>query len=226
MRGETIFNTLRFAGMTAAGACGLMGNMQAESTMKANIAQRGMTSLSDEAYTEAADNGLIDFVHDAVGYGLCQWTLSTRKAELLRYAQSRGLSVGDEDMQVAFCIMELRRDFPALNELLRSSHDIEECSDRVCDTYERPAVNNYEARRRFAREFYDRFAVSEPPANIGAAITEKLRDSSEPPDFYNLDVLEIQTVMCRNGYWSRPDGYKSPAFFEALRRFVDDMESC
>lgn len=72
MSNRTIYDTLRAAGLTAEGACALMGNMAAESTMKANIAQRGMTHMSDADYTAAADNGMIDFANDSVGYGLCQ----------------------------------------------------------------------------------------------------------------------------------------------------------
>ena len=53
MSGMSIYGALVRAGMTAAGACGLMGNMQAESGMKSNIVQRGMTALSDGEYTTA-----------------------------------------------------------------------------------------------------------------------------------------------------------------------------
>ena len=109
---KTIYKALIDAGLTPEGACGLMGNMMAESSMKADIAQRGMTALSDEQYTAAADAGTIDFVHDAVGYGLCQWTFHTRKAELLAFARARGVSVGDETTQMQFCLRELQKDFP------------------------------------------------------------------------------------------------------------------
>lgn len=44
-----------------------------------------------------------------------------------------------------------------------------------------------------------------------------------PPD---PSVLVIEMVMAYNGYWGKPDGYKTPEFFKALRQFVDDMEAC
>ena len=44
-----------------------------------------------------------------------------------------------------------------------------------------------------------------------------------PPD---PSVMVMQMVMSYNGYWDKPDGYKSPEFVEALRTFVDDMEKC
>ena len=88
MSNKTIYDALISAGLTQEGACGLMGNMMAESTMKSNIAQRGMTGLSDEQYTAAADNDMISFATDSVGYGLCQWTSSDRKAKLLAFAKN------------------------------------------------------------------------------------------------------------------------------------------
>lgn len=82
----SIYGALVRAGMTAAGACGLMGNMQAESGMKSNIVQRGMTALSDGEYTRRADAGEPDFIRDGAGYGLCQWTYWSRKQALLGFA--------------------------------------------------------------------------------------------------------------------------------------------
>lgn len=153
----TIYTSLIGAGLTPEGAAGSMGNMFAESTMKANIAQRGMTTLSDEAYTAAADMGQIDFVHDSVGYGLCQWTYYTRKAGLLAYARECGASVGDEYMQVNYFLKELQ-DYPGVLSVLMTSHDLKQCSDIVCTEFERPAVNNLDARYRYSKKFYDQFS--------------------------------------------------------------------
>ena len=127
---KTIYKALTDAGMTPEGACGLMGNMMAESAMKADIAQRGMTALTDGQYTAAADAGTLDFAHDAVGYGLCQWTFHTRKAELLAFARARGASVGDETTQIQFCLRELREDFPGVWRVLTGSKDLYDPSYR------------------------------------------------------------------------------------------------
>ena len=90
MSARDIYAKLIAAGLTHEGTCGLMGNMQAESTLKANIAQRGMTALSDEEYTSAATEWPVKFIHDGVGYGLCQWTYWSRKQALFNFAQARG----------------------------------------------------------------------------------------------------------------------------------------
>lgn len=157
MSARDIYIRLVRAGLTPAGACGLMGNMQAESGMKSNIAQRGMTSKSDEEYTYGVDSGAYDgFVRDAVGYGLCQWTYHTRKAALLAYAKSCGASIGDETMQVSFCIRELRQDYPGLWALLCSTTDVYTAASEVCTVYERPAVNNITVRAGYANQLANR----------------------------------------------------------------------
>lgn len=149
MNANDIYNILREGGLSRAGALGMLGNLMAESSLIPNIVQRGMQSLSDAEYTRQVDAGIHNF-EDSVGYGLAQWTYFSRKRSLLQYSRYCGVSVGDGVMQCNFIILELKQDFPALYKLLCESSDVDTCSDRVCDTYERPAVNNYQARRSFA----------------------------------------------------------------------------
>lgn len=153
MSAQTIYNDLCLAGMSPVGACAMLGNMQAESGLQSNIAQRGMTKMSDEAYTLAADNGTISFATDGVGYGLCQWTHWERKPRLLTFAKQRGKSVGDEQTQVYFCIRELQDYYNSLWQYLRKATDIDEATDRICAEFERPAVNNFLTRRDHAKRY-------------------------------------------------------------------------
>lgn len=156
MSARDIYAKLIAAGLTHEGTCGLMGNMQAESGMKSNIAQRGMTALSDEEYTASAAEWPVKFIHDGVGYGLCQWTYWSRKQALFNFAQERGASVGDEGMQAEFCISELKNDYPGLWALLCSVTDIYTAASEVCTVYERPAVNNITVRAGYANQFANR----------------------------------------------------------------------
>lgn len=158
MSAETIYRQLRKHGMTAAGACAMLGNMQAESALKSNIAQRGMTQLSDAEYTIRVDNGMRDFARDSVGYGLCQWTYWSRKQALLDYAHSAGRSVGDEEMQVDFCIGELKASYAGLWDFLCSTEDTYGATSRICKEYERPAANNISVRAGYANQFFSRLA--------------------------------------------------------------------
>lgn len=218
MSNKTIYDQLRAAGLTAEGACGLMGNMQAESSMQANIAQRGMTTLADDVYTAAADMGTIDFVHDSVGYGLCQWTYWSRKQGLFSFAAASGVSVGDEDMQVQFCVKELREDFPGVWIVLTRSHDLYECARIVCLQYERPAVNNVDVRYRFAQDFFGQLAGKSDPDPAPAP-------ASAPTVKVTGDVILLQTAMALDGAWEldKIDGLNTPAWRAAFREYAGDV---
>ena len=219
---KTIYDQLRAAGLTAEGACGLMGNMMAESSMQANIAQRGMTTLADDVYTAAADMGTIDFVHDSVGYGLCQWTYWSRKQGLFSFAATSGTSVGDEAMQVQFCVKELREDFPNVWIVLTGSHDLYECARIVCLQYERPAVNNVDARYSFAVDFFEQLADgsgSDPAPDPQPAPSPERGDPI---------VRVLQTCMAYDGYWpaDQIDGIKTPEYREAIVKYAADVAGC
>lgn len=216
MNAKEIYDILRAGGLTRAGALGLLGNMQAESTLKPDIAQRGMTRLTDAQYTAAADNNLIDFVHDAVGYGLCQWTNHTRKQALLDYSRMCGVSVGDGTMQTYFCLREMQSDFPVVFRTLCHSDNIDECADLVCTQYERPAVNNLADRRKFAHQF---------EAQINDQTQAEPPKASKTPSF-DWKVALIQFCMWHDGYYHEPDGQKNSEFFSSLKQYVKDMEGC
>lgn len=230
MSSKTIYDALRAAGMTAEGACGLLGNMMAESSMKANIAQRGMTSLSDEAYTAAADAGRIPFSTDGVGYGLVQHTYHTRKAALMSFAKAHGVSVGDEAMQVQFIIQEMRSDYPGVWKVLTESHDLYECTRIVCVQYERPAVNNIDARYRFARDFFEQLAGgSEDPDPAPEQAPEPQPEPGPTPSPASFDwkVALMQWIMKQDGFWDGEcDGIKTPEYRQAIQEYAAAVASC
>lgn len=125
------------------GVFGLMGNLMAESGLKANNLQNSYNkklNISDEDYTLVVDeNAYPDFVTDKAGYGLAQWTYWSRKQKLLQYAQAYGCSIGDENMQVDFMIGELMASYPSVLNVLKTATSIREASDCVLTQYERPA---------------------------------------------------------------------------------------
>lgn len=217
MNAKEIYDILRAGGLSRAGALGMLGNMMAESSLIPNIAQRGMTKLSDEQYTAAADNGLLDFVNDSVGYGLCQWTYNTRKRELLSYAKRSGTSVGDGRMQCVFCLRELKDYFPNVFQTLCTSTNIEECADLICTQFERPAVNNFSVRRDFAHTFEQDI----PDTPDAPALPTDFPIGGE-----DWKIALIQFVMQWDGYWGEIDGIKSPEFLSRLRDYVEDMAKC
>lgn len=168
MSEQSIYQVLRAGGLTAAGACAMMGNMYCESGLVSNIVERRCT-LGGNDYTRAVDTGTISryqFKVDAFGYGLCQWTYPSRKADLYDYARSLNVSIGDEKMQCDFCVFELQRDYASLYQYLCNTDDLPEAAKRICAEYERPAVNNFADRINAAQRFYNKFAdtVVEKPA--------------------------------------------------------------
>ena len=163
MSDQTIYNALRAGGLSAAGACAVMGNMYCESGMKSNIVET-RCSMSGVDYTRAVDSGTISkyhFIGDSYGYGLCQWTYFTRKTGLYDLAKSKDISIGNEEMQCQYCIQELKTDeYANLYEFLCScsAADLHDATSLVCTEYERPAVNNIAPRFEAAQRFYIQFA--------------------------------------------------------------------
>ena len=225
MSSKTIYDRLRANGLTAEGACGLMGNFQAESAMRSNNVE-DRSGMNDANYTALVDGGGYDFATDYghhYGYGLAQWTLSSRKENLFNTAKKLGVSVADEAMQVDFAIWELSNKWEKLWQLLTTSHDLYECTRQVCLDYERPAINNVDARYQFALNFFGQLAGGSDPDPQPAPAPQP----SPSPAGFDWKIAQMQFIMQLDGYWDDPiDGLKSPKFFKQLRTYIEDMEGC
>ena len=206
MSARTIYDELRRAGMTHEGACAMLGNMQCESGLKANIAQRGMTKLTDAQYTKLFDANPERCISDGVGYGLCQWTYPQRKRNLRQFARNWGVSVGAEDMQTAFVIEEMRTEYAALWEYLCETDDLYTAAARICKEYERPAVNNVQARFDAAQKFSAELQNTKNEAGADMA------------------VLIIQALLVLRGYSVELSGRGDGKTLEALRDYMKSME--
>lgn len=173
MNEKRIWDALTGAGLTPAGAAGLMGNLKAESNLEPtnlqNTYERKL-GYNDASYTAAVDNGTYgNFIHDAAGYGLAQWTYHTRKGNLLAYAKTQRKSIGDLDMQIDFLVKELREDYPALWKMLTTTNSVRGASDDVLLKYERPADTSERVRslrggfgEQFFQQFHDAAPAQEP----------------------------------------------------------------
>lgn len=152
------------AGMTLAGAAGVITNIQHESVFSSiNVEDRyhSDTKLSDEYYTQMVDtNPSYDFANDGgrhYGYGLCQWTYPTRKTELRKVCREKGVSIGDRDTQIEFLFTELKRDFPVVWKALTTSNSAYNCAWQFCRWFENPAnpEASAEYRANKAAPWYD-----------------------------------------------------------------------
>ena len=153
MNEQRIFDFFAGKGFTAAGIFGMLGNIRDESGGSPRNLQNSYEKklgYTDDSYTEAVDTGTYkNFAHDAAGYGLAQWTYSTRKENLLKFARNQGDSIGDFDMQLAFMYQELRG-YKTLFAILTTTDSIREASDAFMTQYEKPADQSEKAKRRRA----------------------------------------------------------------------------
>lgn len=140
------------AGMTAAGAAGVLKNVEAEGVWDSGNLEDSFNrryGISDAQYVREVDAGQRDFI-DGMGFGLIQWTFWSRKRDLLAFARARGVSIADFNMQVAFLIQEMRKDFSTVWNLCCSSNDPAKCCHDICRYYENPDDAENEANRRAA----------------------------------------------------------------------------
>ena len=190
---ETIWNTLFAAIGNAYGTSALMGNLYSESALNPqNLQNNGNKALglTDAEFTAKMDSGAYGddtFIHDGYGYGLAQWTFSTRKEALLNFARAAGKSIGDLEMQLAFLLQEIKGYKTVWNTLV-SATSVREASDVVLTKYERPADQLeavQERRASYGQKYYDKYAASMPitpttpdqptqPTNQNACTADKL----------------------------------------------------
>ena len=170
-----IYNKLRKAGLTGAGAAGLMGNIYAESGMLPNrveilclkrLQENGM-KYTDESYTAAVDSGKISrasFLNPLpgkqYGYGLCLWTSPGRKAGLYDLVKKKGVSISDQNAQIEWLLQELQTSYNGVLKTLTSTADVRTASDAVLTKFEMPADTGSEVREtryKYSMKYYDEF---------------------------------------------------------------------
>lgn len=147
------------------GAAGLMGNLQAESALNPRNLQKTFEKklgMTDDSYTDAVDRGTYRrFESDGAGYGLAQWTYSSRKLKLLFFTRSRQASIGDLDAQLDFLMEELHTEYSGVLFRLRNAQSVREASDAVMTGFEKPADQSEAAKKHRAalgQSFFDKYA--------------------------------------------------------------------
>lgn len=158
---EHMYRRFRDAGMTIAGACATLGQIQHEGAFRPNNAEDSK-GVADDAYTRQVDNGAItrhQFMYDGIGYGYAQWTFPDRKGKMYDFHRARGKSIGDSETQIQFLIWEMQHDFPNQWNLVKSSNDLADCVKQLLYKWENPD-NKEQAlpvRLKSAESFYQQF---------------------------------------------------------------------
>lgn len=173
---EKIWNYLKGAGLNDYGIAGLMGNLYAESGLVPNNLQNTYEKslgYTDEEYTVAVDKGTYgNFIKDAAGFGLAQWTYWSRKQGLLNFAKAAGKSIGDLEMQLDFLMKEMQEGYKAVLSVLKCATSVREASDAVLLKFERPADQSVSAQTRrasYGQKYYDKYAAAAAPKEQASA---------------------------------------------------------
>lgn len=149
----------------AYGAAGLMGNLFAESGLNPKNLQNSYEKklgFTDEGYTAAVDNGsYANFIKDAAGYGLAQWTYWSRKKNLLQFAKEQMASIGDLEMQLGFLAKEMAASYGSVLAALKGAASVRAASDVVLLQFEKPADQSEAIkikRASYGQGYYDKYA--------------------------------------------------------------------
>jgi len=105
---------------------------------------------SDERYTNAIDSGAYsreNFVSDKAGYGLIQWTASSRKAGLYDYAKAQNKSIASISVQLGYLLKELES-YPVTYKYITGNYSAYDIANNFCLDFERPADKENTCRKR------------------------------------------------------------------------------
>ena len=191
MNEKVIWDYLYQSTGSAIGTAAIMGNLMAESSMNprnaTNLKKTGYATV--DQYILATDDGVHDFAHDGVAFGLVQWCFRTRKEGLLNLAKATGRSVGHLQMQMEYMIGEIRTSYKTVWEAVTKATDIRTASDVVMLKYEKPATTTEAAKKKraeYGQKFYDQFAAIRPLVVATAAVRIRSGDSTGYPQVGSL----------------------------------------
>ena len=159
---EIAYNLLSDEGLTNAGICAILGNLQCESRLESARYEDGYKNkigMTDKEYVNNVNSGkYTNFINDRVGFGLAQWTTKDRKKALLNYCNG---DIGNFEKQMKFLIHELKTSYPGIWNKLKTSNNLRELTNLILKSYERPmgyqTIEVQNRRYNNAKIFYDEF---------------------------------------------------------------------
>lgn len=198
----------------AYGVAALMAHWFAESGLNPKNLQNNFEKklgYTDESYTKAVDNGsYTNFVHDSAGYGLAQWTYWSRKQNLLCFAQERGCSIGDTEMQFEFGYHELSTGYKAVLAVMKSAKSVREASDVLLTQYERPADQSEAVkvkRAGYGQKYYEKYAESALNGGNNMSVRIGHASISERGTINGAKGDQTGGEVCVRSWYSKPWDY-------------------
>ena len=225
--------------MTEAGALGVLGNFDCESNCEPNRVQGDFSPYrsASKQYTADVTNGKIgksQFSTDGRGYGLYQLTYPTRKAGYYDFWKQSGKPLDSAELQCDYAVKEMKEDYPGLFSFLCTTNDLYQATARVCREFERPAVNNIDARYQAAIRIKNEIDLndwqdSEPDEPDDPEYEPIPQTEYWPPRMIDKnmtgpDVEVLQAVLKARGYIvTNPDGIFGSYLETVVKKFQSDI---
>ena len=232
---QTIYNLLRGYGLSEAGALGMLGNWECESNCEPYRVQgdyQASRAIS-KTYVDAITSGRMSkeqFAKDGKGFGEAQWTYPQRKRNLYDFALGCMKPIDSCSMQVDFAMWELQNEYSGLLSYLKTSEAIWDATDRICREYERPAVNNVQARYEAALRIRAELDLS-GQSTVGQvkpepeSTTEEQKIETWPPRTIDEhctgwpEVWLLQSLLKCRGYNVLVDGIWGSLLTDKVKQF-------
>lgn len=203
---QIIYNRLRHHGITQAGALGILGNFDCESNCEPFRLQGDFSPYRtvSKAYVQGVTSGSISrdtFSRDAKGFGIYQLTYWTRKQGYYDFWKASGKALDSAELQVDYAVKEMQSDYPQLFAFLKQTTDVFTAVSRVCREFERPAVNNIDARFASAKRIQyeinlDGGGDPDPQPTVDHSL--QLRTVDRNCEGFNEILLLKGLLLCRN----------------------------
>lgn len=164
---EKIWTYLRSLGYSKEGTAAIMGSLEKESGLLPNNLQNSYNTkfgLTDDQYTTKVNNGSYSkdkFVNDSGGYGLAQWTFSSRKQKL--YDQTIGAGKPINDLKSQLDLLDSEVQTGGLTNSIKNANNISAANDVWISQFERPAGYKnkgsalYTGRLSAANNYFNQF---------------------------------------------------------------------
>ena len=166
---QKIWNWLKSKGFNSYACAGIVANLDCESGLNPKNLQdtyQSILGFTDDSYVSAIDSGRYSkeqFATDKAGAFLAQWTWPARKRALYDYAKSRGVSIGDLEMQLEFFYKELESGYRSVLEALKLAENVRDATVVMMLKYEVPYDQSHDMQDKrvsIAQKYYIRFAAN------------------------------------------------------------------
>ena len=233
---QQIYNRLLQNGLTEAGAIGMLGNWQCESNCEPNRVQGDFSPYrtASKQYVADVTSGRISrdqFGHDGKGFGLYQLTYFSRKLGYYDFWKQSGKALDDAMLQTDYAVVELKTDCKPLYQFLCETEDIYAATDKICREFERPAINNVDARYQAGLRIKQEINLESTADQVNPepeSTTEEPKLETWPPRVIDshcsgwAEVWLLQALLKSHGLNVLVDGIFGDALSNKVRQWQKD----